>query len=66
MRRAQDLLQLADFLEELATFGAARKFHDAETAHHIAQLIKYRYLVSLAFECRPFSLPALGDSKRPQ
>ena len=41
-------LVLADWLEELAVFGTPRRFHDAETAHHLCEAIRYWRLVKLA------------------
>lgn len=52
-------LALADFLEELSIFGKPRRCFDAETSHHLSQLILNRYLVRLALQ--PMHLPALAD-----
>jgi hypothetical protein len=41
---------LADWLEELAVYGTARRFYDAETAQHLSQAINHLYLVKLATE----------------
>ena len=41
-------LALADWLEELAIYGTPRRFHDAETAHHLSQAIRHSYIVRLA------------------
>jgi hypothetical protein len=43
---------VADWLEELAVYGTARRFYDAETAHHLSQAINHLYLIKLATESR--------------
>lgn len=53
-------LALADWLEELALCGAPRRFQDAETAYHLSQLIRHRYIVVLALTHTPIALRALG------
>lgn len=58
MAGPQDLLYVALWLEELATFGNPTRIYDSETALHAAQVLKFRHLVLLAVERRP----ALSDS----
>jgi hypothetical protein len=63
----RDDLVLADWLEELAVYGTPRRFLDAETAFHLSQWLRHRYIVVLALERNPiglraFSTPALVPS----
>jgi hypothetical protein len=52
-------LALADWLEELAVYGTARRFQDAETAYHLSEAIKHWYLAALALRHCPIrGLPA--------
>jgi hypothetical protein len=53
-------LALADWLEELAVYGTPRRFPDAETAYHLSQLIRHRYIVTLALAHTQIGLRALG------
>ena len=60
-------LILADWLEELAVFGVPEDFHDAETAHHMAQSLRHRYLWQLGLRTydddarQPLALQELDD-----
>jgi hypothetical protein len=55
--RAQELLWLSDWLNELAVFGNPKHLYDSETATHCSQALKYRHLVVLAIE------PLSGNKK---
>ena len=55
-------LVLADWLEELAVYGTPQHFQDAETAHHLSQLIRHRYIVALTLAHRPIGLCARSTS----
>ena len=57
-------LAFADWLEELAVYGAPRRFQDAETAYHLSQAIKHWYLVRLAIEHHPAALAAFDSRER--
>ena len=48
--RAQELLWLAEWLNELAAFGNPKHIYDAETATHCAQVLSYRNLLLLAIQ----------------
>lgn len=48
MRSTVQALILADWLEELAVYGTARRPQSAETAYQLSVVIKNWYLVSLA------------------
>jgi len=53
-------LALSDWLEELCLYGTPRRFQDAETAYHLSQLIRHRYIVVLALAHTPIGLRELG------
>jgi hypothetical protein len=53
-------LALSDWLEELCLYGMPRRFQDAETAYHLSQLIRHRYIVVLAIAHTPIGLRELG------
>jgi hypothetical protein len=46
-------LALSDWLEERCLYGTLRRFQDAETAYHLSQLIRHRYIVALGLAHTP-------------
>lgn len=48
-----EALIVADWLEELAVYGTARRPQSAETAHQLSLAIENWYLVTLALKPRP-------------
>lgn len=59
MARMTPALMLADWLQDLAVSGSAKRFQDAETAYHLSEAIKHNYLVQLAIRHTPLVLPTL-------
>lgn len=54
-------LAVSDWLEELCLYGKPRRFQDAETAYHLSELLRHRYVVTLALAHTPIlGLRALG------
>jgi hypothetical protein len=49
--RRPEALAIADWLEELAVYGAARNPLDAEIAYQLSLVVENSYLVKLALHC---------------